>query len=177
MIKTVYLDVDGVLANFYKRAFEVLGLKYDYNHPVLKKWGFYEDFNLTFEELDSICTIDFWAGLQWMPDGRDILKLVESYFNNIYLLTTPMPNPGSWTGKKLWTERHLPEYSKRLIITQADKSLFVNSESLLIDDRYKNCVRFQNAGGYAILVPRPWNDGGPTLNHIKDSLEVLCQES
>jgi len=30
---------------------------------------------------------------------------------------------------------------------------------LLIDDRSENVKAFRDAGGSAILVPRPWNDG------------------
>lgn len=167
-----FLDVDGVLANFNKRAFEALGLPYSYDHPALREWHWYEYFDLNFDELDSVCTADFWAGIQWMPDGRDILALVESKFDDIYLLTSPMPNPGSGTGKILWIERHLPKYKKRLIITQVDKSIFAGPDTILIDDRDRNIEKFILAGGNGILVPRTWNclRGFYTYEHLQGAI-------
>lgn len=173
----VLLDIDGVLANFNKRAFEALGLPYTYGHPALREWYWYEYFTFSFEEVDSVCTIDFWAGVQWMPDGRDILALVESKFDDIYLLTTPMPNPGSGTGKILWVNEHLPRYSKRTIITQVPKSLLAGPDRLLIDDKDENVAEFVTAGGQGILVPRHWNElcgwADETLQVVKNSLEAL----
>lgn len=175
MINTVYLDIDGVLADFTQGVFRAVGRKYDYNDPVLKNWMWYGDIGFDLPQIDSLCNINFWAGLPWMHDGKEILQLVERAFNNIYLLTTPMPNPGSYTGKMLWIERHLPKYINRTIITQIPKQHFANVTSLLIDDRYENCYQFQNAGGLAILVPRPWNGGGLTLPTLTESLKELTQ--
>lgn len=170
-----FLDIDGVLANFNKRAFEALGLPYSVDHPALHEWHWYKYFGLNFDEFDSVCGIDFWAGVQWMPDGKDILAVVEHTFDDVYLLTTPMPNSGSGTGKILWIERHLPEYKKRLIITQASKSLFAGPNAILIDDKDENIDEFITAGGNGVLVPRLWNElmgwAGNTLEVVRNSLE------
>lgn len=152
-----FLDIDGVLANFGKRACEALGLPYQLDHPFFHDWYWYRNFGISDAEIDSVCGIDFWAGIQWMPDGKDILALVEHKFDDIFLLTAPMPNPGSGTGKILWVERHLPKYKKRLIVTQAPKSLFAGPNTTLVDDNDKNIDEFIAAGGTGLLVPRPWN--------------------
>jgi 5'(3')-deoxyribonucleotidase len=174
----VFLDVDGVLANFDKRAFEALGLPYSPDHPALQMWKWHEYFGLNSDELDSVCTVDFWSGVQWMPDGREILKVVEEAFGeDIYLLTAPMSNSGSATGKVLWVERHIPRYKKRVIITQAPKSLFAGPDRLLIDDKDENIAEFVAAGGQGILVPRSWNElrgwADKTLGVVRVSLEVM----
>jgi len=170
MIDTVYLDIDGVLSNFNKRAFETLGLYYDYNDPALQEWNWYKYFGLTFEELDSVCTVDFWASLPWMHDGRKILEMVEANFDNVYLLTTPMPNPGSYSGKMLWVKRHIPKYYKRTIITQVPKHHFAGLNVLLIDDKTENVEKFSNHG-YSTLINRPWNTGRDRMHHTVEDLK------
>jgi len=86
-----------------------------------------------------------------------------------------MPNPESYTGKALWVQKHLPEYSKRLIVTPVPKSEFAHRDILLIDDKDENVEGFVKAGGNAILVPRPWNElhgwAGETYQVVKNSLE------
>lgn len=191
-----FLDIDGVLANFAKGAFEALGLAYSYDHPALRDWHWYNQFKIPFAGLNAVCDIDFWANLEWMHDGEQILDTIEDYFyptftshpgpaslkpthfeNQIYLLTTPMPNPGSGTGKILWVEKHLPQYAKRLITTQVAKSIFAGPDCLLIDDNDENIDKFVAAGGRGILVPRPWNGlrgwADNTLEVVRNSLREV----
>lgn len=156
-MKIVYLDIDGVLANFNKAAFRALGLEYKPDHPVLKEWHWYKYFGLTFDQLNEVCTSDFWVNLEWTPDGQEILHLVEDNFDNIYLLTTPMPNYQSYDGKIKWVKANLPRYFRKTIITMAPKHLLAKPNTLLIDDKDSNCEEFNEAGGSAILVPRSWN--------------------
>lgn len=152
-----FLDIDGVLANFVEGVNRAFGIKYDYaTLPRPMEWDWFKNLGLTIQEVDSICTIDFWAGLRWMHDGREILEMVENKFQDIYLLTTCMSNPQSGTGKMLWIERHLKKYSKRVIITAA-KSLLAGPDRVLIDDKNENVDTFEETGGRAILVARPWN--------------------
>jgi len=178
----VYLDMDGVLVNFREGVFRVFNKPHDLPKSIAglsnspEKWIFWDDWPcITDAEVDSICTSDFWAGLRWTHDGKEILSMLEEKFGkeNIFLLTTPMPNPGSGTGKMQWAQRHLPEYSKRLIISSAPKHLFASRDALLIDDKDSNIGGFYGCGGNSILVPRPYNKkhNSPTLPYIKAKLE------
>ena len=183
MINTVFLDVDGVLANFRKGIHEAFDKLYDY--PTLSpKWTFWDDWpDVTFEMVNAVCTIPFWTGLEWMHDGYDILTAVEYKFapTQICLLTTPMPNLESASGKMIWVHDHLPNYLKRTIITQAPKHLLARPDILLIDDKDRNVDGFREAGGKALLVPRPWNrthlQADRTVEVVKEFLERICQES
>jgi len=168
-----YLDVDGVIANFNKPATAVIGAEYP---P--KKWHWYEDYPNGFERINEACTVDFWANLEWMPDGHDILREVWRKIqpqDEYYLLSTPMPNPGSWTGKALWVEKNIPEW--KLIVTNAPKRLLASPESVLIDDKDENVCEFVKAGGNGIIVPRSWNSwrdkADKTVQIVKDQLESL----
>ena len=178
----VFLDMDGVLVDFVGGINKVFSLPKEFPPPKadgLPQWNWFENYGLTSREVNAVCDIDFWANLEWMHDGKQIFKYIEERVDqsNIYLLTTPMPNPGSGTGKMLWVNKHLPRYSERTIITQAPKSIFAGLDRLLIDDKDENVTEFVAAGGQGILVPRPWNElrgwAGETLQVVKNSLEVL----
>ena len=158
-IKTVFLDVDGVLANFRKGIHDAFNKRYDYS-LLSPKWIFWDDWsNVTFEMVNAVCTIPFWQNLEWMHDGLEIFKSICDKFKpeQIYLLTTPMPNVESATGKWLWVKNQLPGFYKRTIITQAPKHLLAKPNTLLIDDKDENIDKFRAAGGKIIMVPRPWN--------------------
>jgi len=163
MINKVFLDMDGVLVDFNKKVCTIFNLPYP---P--KKYDFFEEIR---KKVNTICTDVFWELLDWMPDGKEILKLVETFYSKkqIYLLSCPMPNSDSWTGKRLWVERNMPDYEDRLIITPASKEIFAQHDILLIDDKDLNVLNFRANGGKAILVARPWN----TLRKVKDPVKQL----
>jgi 5'(3')-deoxyribonucleotidase len=154
-----YLDMDGVLTNFNKGAFEALGLGYCADHPALRMWDWYTYFGVDFDRFDSVCDDIFWAGLEWMPDGPAILEIVERKFGkkNIYLLTTPMPNVGSESGKAIWVRDNMPDYLDRLIVSRAPKKIFAGPGRVLVDDKTENVEEFQRGGGLVIPIARLWN--------------------
>jgi 5'(3')-deoxyribonucleotidase len=172
-----FLDVDGVLANFNKGAFLALGLEYRPDHPALRRWDWYTYFGISIEGLNAVCDWAFWAGLEWTPDGHEIMELVESTFGrkNVYLLTTPMPNVGSESGKSIWVRRHLPDYLDRLIVSRAPKHIFAGPDRVLIDDNTDNIVHFREGGGQAVPVARPWNiwREDRTIEILKLGLEII----
>ena len=166
MIKTIYLDMDQVLTDFNKVICEKFGLPYP---PQI--YNFFEPIR---DVVNEICTIDFWQNLPWMYDGRDILQVVEERFDTIYIVTSTMPNLGSFTGKMMWIQNHLPAYSNYTIHIPfgVPKSLLAKPDTLLIDDRDKNVEEFVKAGGYGILVNRPWNKGYERADHTVKDLEI-----
>lgn len=173
MIKTVYLDLDGVMVNFIGSVNEHMGIPKD---TIPTKWNWVKDFGFTFKQVNNWCTKDFWANLEWTQDGHDILRVVTYKFApaNIYLLTTCMPNPETKSGKIEWIERHLPMYLDRAIILEpsVSKSKYAKPDTLLIDDKDKNVEEFTKAGGYGILVNRPWNKGYERADHTVEDLEI-----
>lgn len=167
-IEIVYLDMDGVLVDFVSGLHRALGLDYSYlDYPYKpNKWDIFGDIikraNLEpsyFYEINNLCTTDFWKNLGWMHDGLEVFELVLKKFDldQIYLLTDPMPNVESATGKWMWVKENIPELYKKTIITQAPKSLFAKSNVLLIDDKNESVEGFKKAGGKACLLPRYWN--------------------
>jgi 5'(3')-deoxyribonucleotidase len=173
----VFLDVDGVLADFRQGVCNALDRP---TAETTKKWLFWEDWHgVTFEMVNNICTHDFWANLPRTKDGFDIFNAVLCKFGKkqIYFLTTPMPSVESYSGKLEWLSKYYPGFEKRTIITPASKSLFATPDRLLIDDNGDNTADFYAAGGKIILVPRMWNslhtESDNTLNYVLEELEEI----
>lgn len=179
-IKIVYCDMDGVLVNFRKGVHKAFNKPYNYA-TLSNKWTFWNDWpDVTLEMVNSACDLLFWANLEWTEDGRDILRTIWQTFNSkdIYLLTDPVIGHETETGKMAWVDAWLPEYIKRTIITQAPKHLLAKPDTLLIDDKDENVDGFREAGGKALLVPRPWNrahlQADRTVEVVKEFLEGIC---
>lgn len=169
----VFLDMDGVLVDFFTGVNGIFNI----SKPP-HKYNWFEDYNVSREQLNTVCGSRFFSDLDWMYDGREIEEAVRVKFGsgNVCLVTLPMPNSESWMGKVEWVNKHLSLYNKRLIISTASKSLFAGPDTLLIDDKDENIKEFREAGGQGILVPRPWNKlhgwADETLQVMKNSLEA-----
>ena len=168
--------MDGVLVDFVSSINKCMGIPEDTVASIRSWW---EKYDVSFKQVNNYCTIDFWQNLAWMPDGKEILSAVLDKFPqpNVFLLTTPMPNSGSWTGKFKWVQKHLPLFTKQLIITTIPKTLFASPDILLIDDYDKNVDEFVAAGGRGCLVPRSSNKAyfcvDRTVEVVKDFLENI----
>lgn len=169
----VFLDLDGVLVDFRRGICEA----FNRNDPSTN-WTFWENWEgITSGMVNAKCNNYFWKYLNWTHDGQEIEQAVRNKFKDIYLLTTPMPNPGSGTGKLEWIKQYMPWIYDRVIFSSVgvSKSLFAKPDTLLIDDKDKNIAEFIAAGGHGILVPRPWNElhgwANETLQVVKNSLE------
>jgi 5'(3')-deoxyribonucleotidase len=177
----VYLDIDGVLADFTMGVHRKLGIDLDYSCWPYKKgpagWDWNEELGMTFQQMNNICDYGLWVNLPWTPDGHDILRTVLSFTKDIVLLTTPMPNEESSAGKIAWVRENLPSYERHMLICPGRKDktgLPLVPNSVLIDDNLSNVYRWECAGGSSILVPRWWNHLYPQAHdapeHIRHKL-------
>jgi 5'-nucleotidase len=112
-MKIVYIDLDGVLANFIKAARERILLK-----PVVKypqsEFGFFFD-------------------LEPIEGGIDaVKKLSEKY--DVYILSRPSPlNLNCYTEKAAWVRKYLGYDMQEKLILSCDKSL-IKGDYLIDDD-------------------------------------------
>jgi 5'(3')-deoxyribonucleotidase len=168
-IRSVYLDMDGVIADFdagwRRRLGAVAGMqpfidRYDRLYEGRKRpWRFWEQLSMTdFQFWSQLEDREFWAGLPWTGDGREIYSALCDLFgeSNIWLLTAPIPDPECYAGKFEWVRRHLPNMKDRLITT-GHKRLLARPDRLLVDDSDDHTVQWSIAGGRAVRIPRPWN--------------------
>lgn len=179
MTPTCFLDLDGVLVDFVGGACRLHDRPWPYGDPA--SHGRYK-----LDELWGMPASTFWApmsALYWeeldlLPDGLQVLDLVERRFGreNVCILTAPTEDPTCAVGKIRWIRRHLPaEYAGQYLLGRG-KHFCGHSGSVLIDDMERNCDIFA-ARGRSFLVPRPWNSGHATaadaLVHLSTFLAAL----
>lgn len=90
----------------------------------------------------------FWSNLFWNRGGPQLWNLLSSHCD-VSLLTTPVDSDCQ-EGKKEWAAKQLGLSQERVLFS-SHKETFANERSLLIDDLPQNILRFQQAGGKAVL--------------------------
>ena len=168
MIETILLDIDGVSNTFHKHVFTSLGLPYmdDTRYPVECGWDIvsaanhlagYERF--TPADFWRSITREMWATTPVSPEFEFILAWAEIQVgrDHIYFLTSPTLDADSVAGKLEWIQHFAPKWMQRQYLIGPCKHLCAKPGALLIDDSNNKVAAFEEHGGMAILVPRPWN--------------------
>jgi hypothetical protein len=182
----IFLDMDGVIVDFNLPAMLANGVKSsESKYPVECGWSIVDACN-TLRRNRSLPPLssttfwgnldyDFWRNLPLHPLADKFVKCLETV-SDVYLATTPTLSSECVAGKYNWVKEHFPHLRAKLFIC-THKELFADANSILIDDRDKNCEDFFEAGGQAILVPRAWNRRGYHTDPYKvvlDELEEIC---
>ena len=145
----VYLDMDGVLADFDKRFESIAGMK---PKEFENKYGTKAFWNL----IDEENKISFWVGIPTMPGAADLVDAVKDY--NYELLTSPSAKKQSYLGKILWVKNHTGDVfpsKPRINFKKAKEKHLVKPQlaktDILIDDREDTIGRWNAAGGTGIV--------------------------
>lgn len=159
----VFLDVDGVLADFVGRACECHGVENIYLDPKNKGYEcMHRRMGITSSEFwEPLKGNKFWRDLDVLEEGVKTLAFLEDTFgrDNIFLLSKPADDIGYFIGRYEWIHKNFPKYLQRTFLHK-QKHMFAGSSSLLIDDSIDNCELFQENDGTAFLYQQPWNDKG-----------------
>ncbi len=138
MARRLYLDCDGVLADFDKGATAVLGLHpraFEKRHGIRRFW-------------QKLATApDFYFGLPLRPDAMELFDAVR-HLDPIIL--TGLPG-GNWAAdqKVRWAAQYFP--GTRIITTMArDKRDHAKEGDVLVDDQLKHRHLWEEVGGVFI---------------------------
>ncbi|MBV9882162.1 MAG: hypothetical protein JO276_04060 [Sphingomonadaceae bacterium] len=138
MSRQLYLDCDGVLADFDKGATAILGLPptaYEDRHGAVHFWR------------KLAAAPDFYFGLPLLPDAMRLFDAVE-HLDPIIL--TGMPR-GNWAAdqKRRWAAEYFP--GTRIITTLArEKCAHCRAGDVLVDDQLRHAQLWRDAGGVFI---------------------------
>jgi hypothetical protein len=145
----VYLDMDGVLADFDQRFRDISGME---PKEFENKYGTKAFWNL----IDEENKIKFWVGIPVMPGAADLVDAVKDY--NYELLTSPSAKKQSYLGKILWVKNHTGDVfpsKPRINFKKAKEKHLVKPQlaktDILIDDREDTIGRWNAAGGTGIV--------------------------
>jgi len=164
----IFIDMDGVIVNFTVPALRKHGvtIRDESEYPADCEWDILQACNklrgqqsltpLTAPEFWDALDYDFWYDLPLYSLAYAFVKHLEQW-GDIYFATTPTLSSDCVAGKYDWVKKHFPEYRSKMFIC-AHKEMLAGPNTILIDDRDKNCEAFDEAGGIAIPVPRPWNN-------------------
>ncbi len=145
----IYVDMDGVIADFDKRFKDLSGLMpqaYVDKHGLNKFWDL----------IDEKHKVAFWRGIEIMPGAGKLLNYVSNYPYEI--LTAPSIKKQSIIGKGLWIKDKIGTlYSAKPKVTYRPAKLKhtvkpnLTKYDVLIDDKKSTIERWNNAGGTAIF--------------------------
>lgn len=171
----LFLDMDGVLVNWCKGAHKLHNIPLDDGNWPYKRgpegWNWNRELGMSTSELFADQGREFWANLDWMPDGKEILEVCEYHFGreNICLLTNPWNANGVIDGRFDWVLKNMPDYYDRILVG-ACKEMCASPESLLVDDYDANIDNWEDSNGVGFLLPRPWNSREHVKNKAVDLL-------
>jgi len=152
---TIYSDMDGVLSDFDKRFMQFSdGIppgQYEQRKGKEEFWKL----------IDDTVGVPFWAGMDWMPDGKEYWNYIEKY--NPIILSAPSKNEESKYGKRIWKKRNMPN-NKMILVPAWKKKEYATPTSILIDDRADNINQWEAAGGIGILH----TDAASTIAKLKE---------
>lgn len=167
----VILDMDGVLVDFLPPILKRHGIINPYTDPDhLGNYYLPEVCGMKDEEFwRPFDDEDFWAGLEWTMEGKEILRVACDVVGEqgVYVSSRPCPtfvcgnvrlSHKCIAGKMRWMEENMPRFTCRAIYG-VPKQLCAAPHRVLIDDCDHNVELFRKKGGGSILVGRPWNSG------------------
>jgi hypothetical protein len=145
----VYVDMDGVLANFTKAYVEFTGVPES-------KW-----ITITRNDWQRLQQdwSTFWSDLEPMPFALELWRVVQPYHPCI-LTATPPSWPSASVGKRIWCRRVLPKFGyspaqQFHAVQRKDKQKFARqadgTPNVLIDDHRPNIDEWTAAGGHGVI--------------------------
>lgn len=137
---TLYLDMDGVLANFNKK-FQAL----DSTLPDHEKFR------------DAVLIHRIFEDLEFMPDTQELLNHVSKLHDvHIEILTSmgtfdQQRGQAAMIQKLSWLAKKNIPYKANFVRTKTEKAKYATPTSILIDDSVGCISPFIKAGGHGIL--------------------------
>jgi hypothetical protein len=141
----IYVDLDGVLVDFEsgfkKISAGVSKTEYIKTHGINKFWSLINSYG-----------DNWWATLDWMPDGTRLWEYLQT--KNVKILTSGSTrNTGTLavTGKQRWVNNHLGAFKTIVVESSSHKKMYSSPGNILIDDLPSNISEWKLKGGIGIL--------------------------
>ena len=147
----LFLDLDGVFADFERRVQHLSGHK---SHE-LKGLG---------KGLWKIVMADkqFFASLEFMPDAEYLWAYAKQY--NPTFLTGAPPGERFQEQKREWVAKKFGPQYLTIVLPKKDKQLYSGPNKMLIDDTPINVSQWSEKGGLGVLYK---GDVWDTISHIE----------
>ena len=142
----VYVDMDGVLVDFFNEWARIMNVKSYRDIPK-------EQIGKALKKI--VNTPNFWEDLPTLAGHKELLNTIKATKGKYKILSSPLANdPNVDPGKREWVRKHLNFFKPEQVIIDHNKSKYATKQdgtpNLLIDDFGKNVKGWQSAGGIAI---------------------------
>ncbi|MBT3220927.1 MAG: hypothetical protein HN348_17725 [Proteobacteria bacterium] len=172
-VSTIFVDLDGVLADFHTAVAKLWGLDpatlNNDDWARLGEWGLGIPMDDFWPRIQAAGP-EFWSGLEKMPWADELWDACQGACDTVVVLTAPGPFPESAAGKYAWVRAQL-NTTKMLI--GSPKEVCSKAGHVLIDDRAGYRERWEAEGGTLLSLGRPWNPTGLDPREIIDILRSL----
>lgn len=156
MKHTLYIDMDGVVADFDRAVIERFNIT-DKDKLTDTRWS---------RDIWQKIVQDphFYRTLPKMPQADTMIKIARKFRDNLgwnlYMLTAiPRDNdmPDCIYDKVLWMQQYYPDIPVRFGPYSHDKQHFAKPGDILVDDKPSNIQEWRSQGGTAIQVTEDYD--------------------
>jgi len=137
----IYVDMDGVLADFFGSWAKLMGKD---NYRDIK------DVEPALQKIKD--TENFWLDLPLTNNAKGLLGLIKKVKGEYKILSSPLPgDPNSEPHKREWIKKHLDFFPPTDVIITHDKAKYATQKdgtpNILIDDYGVNINKWESSGG------------------------------
>lgn len=166
----VYLDMDGVIADFFGGVERLYGVDH------WKQLTSDKTKDLRQDVIDRIAGTDFFAHLPKFSSADTLIEMIKKFTGGQYsILTSPLRGDTENSGyyKKVWIGKHIVKPDEIIVTGRKETYATKNGvPNILIDDRPINIEKWQSKGGYGIL----YQANKHPLSKVSQALEQYNQK-
>lgn len=175
--------MDGVIANFTKKSYEMLGYSEAEMLESLKNWKVPNNQSLT-HQLDISPgefwkrvyrkgSFEFWSNLEVIEEGKELLNELRK-IGEVFILSAPTIDKQCYAGKIDWLSKNKMGFGNQIVLTK-HKYLLAGVDKVLIDDAFENISTWNESYKYptGIYYPQPWNPASENTNKVEYVLNQI----
>jgi 5'(3')-deoxyribonucleotidase len=169
--RTIYLDMDGVVADWLAGATRIIGYELTDPNAMYCK----EDWDKLRSDKRIFRTLPKTADADQLVDLARRFRS-ELDYNLAFLTAIPHNNdmPHCFQDKVEWVQQYYPDIPVLFGPYSKDKYRHCKPGDILVDDRADNCAAWSEAGGRAIKVGKK-NDLSTALVVLAEILQEECE--
>jgi 5'(3')-deoxyribonucleotidase len=167
----IYLDMDGVLADFFAEYAQLAGLPPGSSYREIPPAK-------ADPTLNKMVGTDFFYRLPKLPNADNIVKIATKLFGHYNICSSPLrgDHENSREQKTRWIKKHLSPQPRDIIITPRKETYAVQPDgtpNILIDDRKDNIIKWESAGGIGIKYQADEDDLDVILQGLRQAVPVI----
>lgn len=176
----IFLDMDGVIADFNAHSMKLCGLSDDqiqwhYNNWRERDHDTAKQIGVSNTQFWSMVNKDrsFWETIPVYDYAHELVSALRK-MGKVIICTAPNSDPECLAGKSKWLINNKFKFGGDVVITKY-KYLLAGPDRVLIDDSDEKIIDFVEYGGKGVLFPQPWNSGyvDSDKNRVQYVLEKL----